>query len=95
MSEQNNSKKAYQLVKDLTSEKWVEPQLSRISLGNVFQESKRFSAEYCSELYIYESYGDNTVLDQPILREEVEVAVAALKKEMTSRTYSSRRGVHD
>ena len=45
--------------------------------------------EYCSELYNYESYGDNTVLDcnqhpeedlQPILREEVEIAVAALKK---------------
>ena len=44
--------------------------------------------EYCSELYNYESYGDNAVLDcnqppedlQPILREEVETVVAALKK---------------
>ena len=45
--------------------------------------------EYCSELYNYESCGDNTVLDcsqppeedlQPILREEVEIAVASLKK---------------
>ena len=44
--------------------------------------------EYCSELYNYESCGDNTVLDciqppeedlQPILREEVEIAVASLK----------------
>ena len=44
---------------------------------------------YCSELYNHGSYGDNTVLDcsqhpeeylQPILREEVEIAVAALKK---------------
>ena len=41
------------------------------------------------ELYNYESYGDNTVLDcsqhpeedlQSIFREEVEIAVAALKK---------------
>ena len=41
------------------------------------------------ELYNYESCGDNTVLDcsqppeedlQPILREEVEIAVASLKK---------------
>ena len=45
--------------------------------------------EYCSELYTYESCGDNAVLDgsqppeedlQPILREEVEIAVASLKK---------------
>ena len=53
----------------------MDPQLSRTSLGN--------------ELYNYESYSDNIVLDcsqhpeedlQPILREEVEIAVAALKK---------------
>ena len=46
------------------------------------------------ELYNYESYGDNTVLDcsqhpeedlQPILREEVEIAVSVLKKEKSSR----------
>ena len=45
--------------------------------------------EYCSELYNYESCLDNAVLDcsqppeeylQPILREEVEIAVASLKK---------------
>ena len=48
----------------------------------------RGPAKYCSELYNYESCGDNTVLDcsqppeedlQPILREEVEIAVASLK----------------
>ena len=45
--------------------------------------------EYCSELYNHESCGDNAALDcsqlpkedlQPILREEVEIAVASLKK---------------
>ena len=44
--------------------------------------------EYCSELYNYEISGDNAALDrsqlpvdlQPILREEVEIAVASLKK---------------
>ena len=45
--------------------------------------------EYCSELYNHESCGDNAVLDcsqpleedlQPILREEVEIAVASLKR---------------
>ena len=43
----------------------------------------------CSELYIYDSYGDNTFLDcsqhpeedpQPVIREEVDFAVAALKR---------------
>ena len=55
-------------------------------MGNVLLKKKRF---YCSELYNYESCGDNTVLDcsqppeedlQPILREKVEIAVASLKK---------------
>ena len=51
------------------------------------------------------NHGDNTVPDcsQPpeeelpaILREEVEIAVAALKKgEVCSRTCSTRREVHD
>ena len=44
--------------------------------------------EYCSELNNHESCGDNAVLDcsqppeedlQPILREEIEIAVASLK----------------
>ena len=47
------------------------------------------SREYGSELYNHESCGDNTVLDcsqppaedlQPILREDVEIAVASLKR---------------
>ena len=41
----NNSKRAYQLVKDLTSEKQGSPQLSRTSLGNVVLKKKRFSAD--------------------------------------------------
>ena len=40
----NNSKRAYQLVKDLTSEKQG-PQLSSTSLGNVSLKKKRFSAD--------------------------------------------------
>ena len=44
---------------------------------------------FCSGVYNYESYGDNIFLDfsqhpeedlRPILREDVEIAVAALKK---------------
>ena len=41
----NNSKRAYQLVKDLTSENRVGPQLSKTSLGNVLLKKKRFSAD--------------------------------------------------
>ena len=45
--------------------------------------------EYCSELYNYESCGDNAVMAcsqppkedlQPILHEKIEIAVASLKK---------------
>ena len=84
----NNSKRVHQLVKDLT----VGPQLSRRGLGNVLLKNKRFSANrqnIAQKLYNPESCGDCTVLDcsqppgedlQPILREEVEIAVASLEK---------------
>ena len=42
---ENNSKRAYLLVKDLTSEKQGCPQLSRTSLGNVLLKKKIFSAD--------------------------------------------------
>ena len=50
--------------------------------------------EYCSELYKYENYSDNAVLDcsqppeedlQLILREEMEIIVASLKKGKSAR----------
>ena len=53
------------------------------------KESLSRWTEYCSELYNYESCGDNIVQNcsqppeedlQPILREDVEIAVASLKK---------------
>ena len=84
----NDSKRAYQLVKDLTSEVLSYP-------GQVWEcltEEKEILSrwtEYCPELYNYESCGDNAVLGcsqspeedlRPILREEVEIAVASLKK---------------
>ena len=43
--DKNNRKKAYQLVKDLTSEKQRCPQLSRTGLGNVLLKNKRFTAD--------------------------------------------------
>ena len=88
----NNSKRAYQLVKDLTSEKQGRSSTIQDKTGKCLTEEKEILSrwtEYCSELYNYESCGDYTVLDcsqspeenlQPIFREEVEIAVASLKK---------------
>ena len=88
----NNSKRAYQLVKDLTSEKQGRSSTIQDKSGKCLTEEKEILSrwtEYFSELYNYESCGDNTELDcsqppdedlQPILREEVEIAVASLKK---------------
>ena len=41
----NNSKRAYQLVKDLTSEKQGRSSISRTSMGNVLLKKRRFSAD--------------------------------------------------
>ena len=85
----NNSKGAYQLVKDLTSEKQCRSSAIQDKSGKCLTEEKEILSrwtEYCSELYNYEICA---VLDcsqpaeedlQPILREEVEIAVASLKK---------------
>ena len=87
----NNSKRGYQLVKDLTSEKQGRSSTIQDKSGKCLTEEKEILSrctEYYSDLYNYESCGDNAVLDcsqppeedlQPILREEVEIAVASLK----------------
>ena len=88
----NNRKRAYQLVKDLTSEKQGRSSTIQDKSGKCLTEEKESLSrwtEYCSELYNYESCEDNAVLDcsqppeedlQPILRKKVEIAVASLKK---------------
>ena len=80
----NNSKRAYQLVKDLTSEKQGRSSTIQDKSGKCLTEEKEILSiwtEYCSDLYNYESCGDNTVLDcsqppdedlQPILAELVQ-----------------------
>ncbi|KAK2177396.1 hypothetical protein NP493_599g02057 [Ridgeia piscesae] len=88
----NNSKKTYQLVKDLTSTKQGRTTTIQDKDGKCLTEEqdilKRWS-EYCSELYNYRATGDPEVLNvppatdndnYPILREEVEAAVKSLKK---------------
>ena len=88
----NNSKKTYQLVKDLTSSKQGQTTSIRNKDGKYLTEEQdileRWS-KYCSELYNYRATGDPEVLNVPpatdndnfpILREEVEAAVKLLKK---------------
>ena len=88
----NNSKKTYQLVKDLTSTKQGRTTTIQDKDGKCLTEEqdilKRWS-EYCSELYNYRATGDQEVLNvppatdndnYPILREKVEAAVKSLKK---------------
>ena len=61
----NNSKRAYQLVKDLASEKQGRSSAIQDKSGNCLTEEQEILSrwtEYCSELYNYESCGDNAVL---------------------------------
>ena len=62
----NNGKRAYQLVKDLTSEKQGRFSTIQDKSGKCLTEEKEVLSrwtEYCSELCNYESCGDNAVLD--------------------------------
>ena len=88
----NNSKKAYQIVKDLTSVKKGITTTIQDKSGKCLTEEQQILnrwTEYCSELYSHNTKGDPVVLncpqtteedDYPILREEVEAAVKSLKK---------------
>ena len=92
----NNNKKAYQLVKDVATEKQGNSTTIQDKSGKCLTEENEILnswAEYCSDLYNYETEGDPIVLDcpqipdeeqQPILREEVEAAVKALKMEKSA-----------
>uniref|UniRef100_UPI003AF7F4C9 hypothetical protein n=1 Tax=Thiolapillus sp. TaxID=2017437 RepID=UPI003AF7F4C9 len=88
----NNSKRAYQLVKDLTNVKQGKATTVQDRSGKCITEERQILnrwTEYCSELYNYKANGDPSVLnctqtdtedDHPILRREVEAAVKSLKK---------------
>ena len=87
----NNSKKAYQLVKDLTTEKQGKSTTIQDKSGKCLTEENEILnrwTEYCSDLYNYETDGDPIVFNcpeipdeehHPFLREKVEAAVKALK----------------
>ena len=88
----NNSKRAYQLVKDLTTVKQGKVTFVQDRSGKCLTEERQILnrwTEYCSELYNYKANLDPSVLkcpqtdtedDHPILRREVEAAVRSLKK---------------
>ena len=87
----NNSKKAYQLVRDLTSSKQGRTTTIQDKNGKRLTEDRDILnrwTEYCSELYSHKVKGDPEVLkhppvtntdSHPILREEVEAAVKSLR----------------
>ena len=87
----NNSKEAYQLVKDLTTEKQGKSTDIQNKSGKCLTEENEILnrwTENCSDLYNYETEGNQIVLDcpkipdeehHPLLREEVEAVVKALK----------------
>ena len=86
-----NKNKSYQLKKNVVSEK----QGKFRTIQDKFWKCLTKEQEYCSDLYNFESYSDNTVLDcsyhpgedlQPILREKVEIAVVALNRGKSARS---------
>ena len=89
----NNSKRAYQLVKDLTTVKQGKATTVQDRSGKCLTEEGQILnrwMEYCSELYNHKANGDPSVLScsqtntedgHPILRKEVDTAVLSLKKE--------------
>ena len=81
----NNSKRAYQMVKDLTAMKQGKATTVQDRSGKCLTEERQILnrwTEYCSELYNYKTDGDPSVLncpqtdtedDHPILRREVRL----------------------
>ena len=88
----NNSKKAYQIVKELTSVKKGITTTIQDKLGKCLTEEQQILnrwTEYCSELYSHNTNEDPVVLycpqtteedDYPILRAELEAELKSLKK---------------
>ena len=89
---ENNSKRAYQLVIDLTTVKQGKATTVQDRSGKCLTDEQQILnrwTEYCSELYNYKTNGDSSVLncpktdtedDHPILQREVEAAVQSLKR---------------
>ena len=94
----NSSKRAYQLVKDLTTVKQGKLFNVQDRSGKCLTEEQKILnrwTEYCSVLYNHEANRDPSVLNcspqtdtedgHPVLRKEVEAAVRSLKKGKSAR----------
>ena len=68
----NNSKKAYQLVKDLTEKHGKSTTIQDKSGKCLTEENENLNrwTEYCSDFYNYETDGDPIVLDSPQISDE-------------------------
>ena len=98
----NNSKRAYQLVKNLTTVEQGKAAAVEDRSGKCLTEERQILnrwTEYCSELYNHKANVLNcpqtdTEDDHPILRREVKAAVQSLKKREVSRSqqHPSRTG---
>ena len=87
----NNSKRAHELIKELTTVKQGKVTTVQDRSGKCLTEERQILnrwTEYCTELYNYKANRDPSVLDcpqtdteddHPILRREVEAAVQSLK----------------
>ena len=105
--EENNSKRAYQVVKNLTTEKMAKVSTIQDKSGKSLMEEEQIIkrwTEYCSDLYNFKIRGDPKVLDvpwngtkeddRPILREEIQEAITALKKRKISLSGQHPRRTH-
>ena len=91
----NNSKRAYQLVKGLTTVKLGKATTVQDRSGKYLTEERQILnrwTEYCSKLYNHKASGDPLVLnctqtdtedDHPSFAKKVEAAVQSLKREVS------------
>ena len=98
----NNSKMAYQQVKDLTTVIQGKATIVQDRSGKCLTEERQILnrwKEYCSKLYNYKANGEPSVLscpqtdtkdDHPILRKEVEAAIIEEWGVSWSRQHPSR-----
>ena len=73
----NNSKRAYQLVKDLTSEKQCRSSTIQDKSGKCLTEEKKILSrwtEFCSQLYNYEMWRQRSIGLQPCAESHFEKA---------------------
>ena len=90
----NNSKRAYQLVKDLTTVKQGTATTAQRRSGKCLTEERQILnrwAEYCSELYNQKANGDSSALNCP--QTDTENAHPILRREVQSLKKGKSAGV--